>query len=31
MFIEDGAIEQNTYDFLLVFYSKLVRISYQYR
>ena len=30
MFIEDGAIEQNTYDFLLVFYSKFGRISYRF-
>ena len=28
--IGDGAIEQNTYDFLLVFYSDFDRISYRF-
>jgi len=28
--IEDGAIRQNTYDFLLVFYSNSGRISYYF-
>ena len=28
--IEDGAIGQNTHDFLLVFYSNIGRISYRF-
>jgi len=28
--IEDGAIRQNTYDFLLVFYSNVCRVSYRF-